>query len=54
MKNNTHMGDKKHSIHRICKQKTTRNIYHAMCKLFKQEEQELHLDTKNEKTNTIS
>jgi hypothetical protein len=25
-----------------------------MCKLFKHEQQETHLDTKNEKTNTIS
>ena len=25
-----------------------------MCKLFKHEQQETHLDTKNEKTNTLS
>ena len=29
-------------------------LYHVMCKLFKHEQQETHLDTKNEKTNTLS
>jgi hypothetical protein len=29
-------------------------MLHVMCKLFKHEQQETHLDTKNEKTNTLS
>jgi hypothetical protein len=45
MKNNTHMGD-------------TNILFIAFLnkkhKLFKHEQQETHLDTKNEKTNTLS
>ena len=45
MKNNTHMGDKNILFIAILNKKY---------KLFKHEQQETHLDTKNEKTNTLS
>ena len=45
MKNNTHMGDKNILIIAFLNKKH---------KLFKHEQQQAHLDTKNEKTNTLS
>jgi hypothetical protein len=45
MKNNTHMGDKNILFIEFLNKKH---------KLFKHEQQETHLDTKNEKTNTLS
>ena len=44
MKNNTHMGDKNILFIAFLNKKH---------KLFKHEQQETHLDTKNEKTNTL-
>ena len=45
MKNNTHMGDKNILFIESLNRKH---------KLFKHEQQETHLDTTNEKTNTLS
>jgi hypothetical protein len=45
MKNNTHVGDKNILFVEFLNRKH---------KLFKHEQQETHLDTKNEKTNTLS
>jgi hypothetical protein len=52
MKNNTHMGDKNILFIEFLNNK--HKLEHVMCKLFKHEQQETHLDTKNEKTNTLS